>query len=282
MHPDLVRIFEEFIAVIKQDERCKGGWHYGSYGRGTSDKYSDYDLVFLVADADFEAFAHDLPTMLQTVCEDVLLFWGESFNDEHFKNYCSVIRIGEQLHQLDCFVVNADHIEAWMCRQHLKGCTRKNIIFDRSGEVGELLDLGYRTENITPDLIRAIDTYWLHAEMVIKYLKRRDIFKLLKNIDILFHAHVDVLLAQYDSLDWGSWESKVSHCVPAMKQEHLKVYFVPAEVDRLAQAIRAGMQLFKHDAAEACAALHLTYPEPIADAVIADFNLKMSTVNEHA
>ena len=60
--------------------------------------------------------------------------------------------------------------------------------------------------------------------MLIKYFKRKDIFKLIKNIDILFHAHVDLLLYQYDTLDWGSWESKVKHCIPDDKKQHLKSY----------------------------------------------------------
>lgn len=60
--------------------------------------------------------------------------------------------------------------------------------------------------------------------MLIKYFKRKDIFKLIKNIDILFHAHVDLLLYQCDTLDWGSWESKVKHCIPDDKKQHLKSY----------------------------------------------------------
>ncbi|MBA9086626.1 hypothetical protein FHR92_003106 [Fontibacillus solani] len=108
-----------------------------------------------------------------------------------------------------------------MCRQHCKGCTRDDIIFDRTGEIAEFLDRGYRTDNYIPDPVRAIDTYWLHTEMLIKYFKRKDLFKLIKNIDVLFHAHVDLLLSHYDTLDWGSWESKVKHCVPEEKQQHL-------------------------------------------------------------
>lgn len=44
-----------------------------------------------------------------------------------------------------------------MCRQHCKGCTRENIIFDQTGEVGEFLDQGYRTDNAISDTVRAMD-----------------------------------------------------------------------------------------------------------------------------
>lgn len=100
MHRDLEKAFLRVIEILKSDHRCKGGWHYGSINRGESDLYSDYDPVFLVADADFKEFASDVPKILTQVSDELLIFWGESFNDDHFKNYCSVIRLGENLHML--------------------------------------------------------------------------------------------------------------------------------------------------------------------------------------
>lgn len=276
MHEDLEKAFNKMVEILKEDVRCKGGWHYGSVSRGNTDVYSDYDPVFLVSDADFEAFAKDVPNFLSAASDELLVFWAECFNDECFKNYCSVIRMGENLHQLDFFVLNADHPEAWMCRQHLKGCTRNAIIFDRTGEVGRLLDQGLRTDNTIPDPVRAMDTYWFHTEMLIKYFKRRDLFKLIKNMDMIFHAHVDLLLSYYDTLDWGAWESKVKYCVPEEKQEHLKKYFVKADFDDFEKAINEAMLLFRQDAQEICKAKGIVYPAPIADQVITYFLRRMS------
>lgn len=277
MHKDLERVFEKVVDLLQQDQRCKGGWHYGSVSRGAADLYSDYDPVFLVADADFAAFSEDIPKLLADVADELLIFWAEGFNDAHFGNYCSVIRQGKNLHQFDFFVLNAEYPETWMCRQHLKGCTRDNIIFDRTGEVARLLDRGLRTDNHIPDPVRAMDTYWFHTEMLIKYFKRKDIFKLLKNIDILFHAHVDLLLSQYDTLDWGSWESKVKYCVPKEKQQHLLGYFTQTEPDGLEAAVKQSMELFRRDAAEVCKVKGIVYPDTIADQVISYFHRRMST-----
>ncbi|WP_315673069.1 adenylyltransferase [Clostridium sp. 19966] len=199
MHKDLEFAFQKAVEILKEDPRCKGGWHYGSISRGNEDIYSDYDSVFLVEDKHFEQFSADIPKVLAKASDELLIFWGESFNDEHFKNYCSVIRIGNNLHQFDFFVINEDYPEEWMCRQHCKVCTKDNIIFDRTGEVTKFLAKGYRTDNNIPDPVRAMDTYWLHTEMLIKYFKRKDMFKLIKNIDVLFHSHVDLLLSQYDT-----------------------------------------------------------------------------------
>lgn len=253
-------------------EACYNGWHYGSVGRGTSDEYSDYDPVFLVADRDFEAFAKDVPDILRATCDDPLIFWGECFNDSHFKNYCSVIKINDNLHQFDFFILNSDYPEEWMCRQHLKGCTRENIIFDRTGEVGLLLDKCYRTDNDIPNIIRAIDTYWFHTEMLIKYFKRNDIFKLIKNMDTIFHAHVDLLLGQYDTLDWGAWESKVTYCVPELKPAHLNQYFCPADLDSMAATMKHCMPLFLEDMRDACKEKGIEYPERIAKEVMTYFH----------
>lgn len=277
MHKDLQLTFQKVIKILKEDERCKGGWHYGSVGRGSEDLFSDYDLILLVSDKDFEQFATDLPNIIAKASDELLIFWGEDFNDAHFKNYCSLIRLGNNLHQFDFFIINADHPEEWMCRQHCKGCTSDNIIFDKTGEVAEFLAKGYTTDNYIPDSIRAMDTYWFHAEMLIKYFKRKDMFKLIKNIDTLFHSHVDLLLSQYDTLDWGSWESKIKHCVPEEKQQHLKSYFTNADFDDLEAAVKKSIILFKKDAEEVCKAKGIDYPDTIVEQVISYFNKRMNS-----
>lgn len=277
MHRDLEAAFERVINILKKDDRCKGGWHYGSISRGEEDLYSDYDPVFLVADKDFQSFDQDVASFLRSASDELLILWGESFNDDHFKNYCSIIRLGENLHQFDFFIINQDFPEDWMCRQHCKGCTSENIIFDKNGEVTEFLGRGYRTDNYIPDPVRAMDTYWFHTEMLIKYFKRKDIFKLMKNIDILFQSHRDLLLAQYDTLDWGAWESKVKYCVPVEKQEHLKAYFTRADFDELEAMIKKCILSFQSDAKELCQERKIDYPDSISEQVIEYFNRRLAS-----
>lgn len=279
MHRDLELAFKRVINILKQDERCKGGWHYGSISRGADDIYSDYDPIFLVDDKDFEEFAADVPKILAKASDELLILWPENFNDAHFKNFCSVIRLGSNLHQFDFFIINAGYPEAWMCRQHCKGCTRDNIIFDRSGEVAEFLDRGYRTDNDIPDAVRAMDTYWFHAEMLIKYFKRKDMFKLIKNFDVLFHAHVDLLLSQFDNIDWGGWESKVKYCVPDEKQQHLTCYLTKADFKEMEAVIRKGMELFLLDAKEVCQVKGINYPDSIPEQVMVYFQKRMDPEN---
>ncbi len=103
MHKDLEIAFHKVVKSLKEDKRCEGGWHYGSVSRGEADIYSDYDPVFLVADKDFKQFSEDVPEILSNASDELLIFWGERFNDQYFKNYCSLIRLGNNLHQFDFF-----------------------------------------------------------------------------------------------------------------------------------------------------------------------------------
>jgi predicted nucleotidyltransferase len=252
MHKDLKQAFSKLLVIIKEDERCLGGWHFGSVGRGTADEHSDYDIVFLVNGKDIESFATDIPKIMAGVCDEVIVGFDEGFNNERFKCFCYAIRINENIHQVDVFIMNNDHPEDWMCKLHLTGCTSEHIFFDRTGETAELLSKGYRIDNNTYDVKKIMNTYWFHVIMLIKYFKRGDVFKVIKNIDILFHSHADLLLSKYDTLEWGGWESKVTYCVPADKQKHLKAYFAPAELSSLKSAVKNGIEFFESDSIEIC------------------------------
>lgn|GEM_PF-1153928 len=76
--------------------------------------------------------------------------------------------------------------------------------------------------------------------MLPKYFKRGDIFKILKNITILFEAHADLLLSNRAPLGWGGRECNIKHCLPSEKQEHLKIYFTSADLPALKRAVKAG------------------------------------------
>lgn len=273
MHKDLVFAFEKLIEIIKEDNRCKGGWHFGSVGRGQEDVYSDYDPVFLVADKNFESFAADVPKMMSEISDELLICWAEDFNSGFFKNYCNMIRLGENLHQLDFFILNHDYPNEWWCKHHCKGCTKQNIFFDRNGETAEFLEKGYTTDNYVPDTARAIDTYWFHAMMLVKYFKRSDLFKISKIFnDFLLQSHVNLLLSRYDTMDWGAWETKVKYCVPPEKQERLKTYLVSANIAEFEKAIKKGINLFKDDAEEICKEKGINYSERTGQQVIKYIN----------
>lgn len=278
MHSDLILMFEKVLAFVETDLRCKGGWHFGSVGRGETDEWSDFDPIFLVGNDDFEAFSADCPKILAAACDELLILWPEDFNNDCFKNFCAAVRLADNLHQFDFFILNADRPDDWMCKTHCKGCTKDNIFFDRIGEVAAFLDRGYRTDNNIPDTLRAIDTYWFHIQMLVKYFKRKDIYKIIATIhDFIFHAHIDLLLSRYDTLDWGSWESKIKRCVPEEIQRHLLAYFAPADFAELKAAVKKGMTLFEQDARSICAYKGISYPEAAGGQIMAYFLVTVQT-----
>jgi predicted nucleotidyltransferase len=268
VHPDLLQGFMTMVESVKRDGRCKGAWYYGSVGRGESDEYSDIDPVFLVPDADFEAFSGDVAKFVRQACDELLISWAEDYNGDAFKNFCNLVRIKDRLHQLDFFILNEDKRENWWCRQHLKGCTRKNLVFDADGRTGALLDMGLTTDAYAPDPRRCFETYWFHAEMLIKYFKRGDVFKIMKNLDFLLHSHVDVLLSVHDSIDWGGWETKLRKCVPREKQAHILKYYSPPDLPALARAVGECMRDFDGDAREAFREKGIPYDGRVAEQVM--------------
>lgn len=74
MHKDLEKAFYKLIDILKKDERCKGGWQFGSAGRGDFDVYSDYDPIFLVPDCYFQSFAKDVPSFMKQISDELLIF----------------------------------------------------------------------------------------------------------------------------------------------------------------------------------------------------------------
>lgn len=275
MHKDLVKAYESLVEILKDDSRCLGGWHFGSVARNEQDIYSDYDLVFLIESSSFIDFAREIKSMLQRVSDEVLIFWAEDFNDDLFRNYCAVLKIGETLHQLDVFIVNDESAENWMTRLHSQGFTSEHIIFDRDESVKDFMAKIVPLDYEKPSLERIIDTYWFHAEMLVKYFKRRDFFKLVKNIEVLFQSHVELLVYQYNNIGFAPWESIVKSCVPQEKQENLKLYFTEPDIDKMEEGIRKCMNVFEDNAAETCKQAGVNYPKDVSKKVIADFDVKM-------
>lgn len=98
---------------------------------------------------------------------------------------------------------------------------------------------------------------------------------LIKNMDVIFHAHVDLLLSQYDTLDYGAWETKVKYCVPKEKQQHLLCYFTSADFEQMKHTMLRCMPLFQKDAIDACCSKNVTYPKQIAELIMEYFSRQL-------
>lgn len=245
----LQRLNEEFICRMKEEPGVLGAWEFGSGMHGTRDAYSDIDIVFLVAESDYFRIDGKLKEILEGACDDVVIFWPEDFNGESIRNYdCLVEREGKLL-QYDIFLLNDARLDDGMCRVHYADLREENIYYDREGKVraliGGVTDRGPWRE----DVMRLIDTYWLHINMTAKYFLRQDYFKLEGVFRILMDVHVSLLLTAYDETVWGGTANKL-HYLPEEKRNHLKKYYCDADLDQVKDNLWQEMQWFEEDVRE--------------------------------
>lgn len=65
-------LIERIVEVLQADGRVCAAWLSGSLGRGAGDRYSDVDVVAVVAEADRKAFLADWDSIVATIAPVVL------------------------------------------------------------------------------------------------------------------------------------------------------------------------------------------------------------------
>lgn len=273
MNPKLISAFKSFVDIMKKDEHCIGGWHFGSVARGLTDEFSDVDPVFVIDGNHFDEFDSKLREKFEQICDKVIVFWGESFNNDVIKNYGVDIKIGDEILQFDIFLLNSFKQDDWWFQQHYKSTKESDIIFDKDGRILQLIKNAPKGGYIPYyDIMYANLTYWHHANMIIKYFKRKDYFKLVKNTDILMQSHIKLLLSLYDKTTWGDWDSKLKY-IPKDKQQHLMLYYASNDFSVMYDNIKQSIIMFSNDAKEIFATKSLEYPIDIEKSILCQWGL---------
>lgn len=180
MNKLLEQIFERSVDILKQDTRCLGGWHFGSISRNQDDEYSDIDPVFLINDEDFNEFDSEIPDLFQKVSDKCILIWPEEFNSKRIKNYAVLIEgENDSIVQYDFTIINKSYIENPFSKIFYKGCSKSSIIFDKNGDVNNLLNTSADEDCNQIDILYQIKKYWLFCFLTVKYYKRKDILNFL-------------------------------------------------------------------------------------------------------
>ena len=270
--PILAEVFTRLMALLAADARCLGAWHFGSLSRGQADRFSDVDPVVLVTPEGYASLALELPRLYARAADRLLVVWPEGYNNDYFGNYGALLEHRGELFQFDLFLMRADRMDEHFCRVHRVACTPEHVIFDKTGEVAELLARGAGlAPNTPPDLGYQIDTYFFHAQMVIKYLLRPDLLKLGNLLHTLYQNHAAVLLTGYRRADWGSPEARLKLDVPAEMVAHLLDYSAPADPRVAARQLVRAMAHFGTDARAICTQRGVRFPEALEQAVRASF-----------
>ncbi len=270
--PILSEVFERMMTLFAADARCLGAWHFGSLSRGLADRFSDVDPVVLVAPAGYDSLVRELPQFYGRAADGLRVIWPERYNNDFFGNYGALLEHRGELLQFDLFLMRADRVDEHFCRVHRVACTPEHVIFDKTGEVAALLARGAGlAPGGAPNVGYLIDTYFFHAQMLIKYLLRPDLLKMGKVLRELYHAHAELLLAGYRRADWGSPETRLALDAPSALVAHLLDYLAPADAAVAARQVARALGQFGEDARAVCALRGVEYPAELERAVRASF-----------
>ena len=271
MNKNLRVVFQRSLEIIKKDSRCLGGWHFGSISRGLEDDLSDVDPVFLIEDKYFDDFAEGIPNIFEQICDKVILIWPEDFNSHMLKNFGILLMEENNIFQYDIFLINYAYRTEHFCQIHYTGCNNDDILFDKNGVVKELFENQEEQSIPSRNILQLIDKYWFHCNMLVKYYRRNDIFKLQSNIQHIFHTHTQLLLSKYQRTTWGGWESLIKYNIPQNKQKNLAQYFCSADLAEIRATIYRVVDSFSRDAKELCRENGIEYPEEIEALILSEF-----------
>lgn len=267
MNRALAQMKKVFIEQIKKSESVLGAWNFGSEMHGLSDEYSDVDIILLIDGKQFTQFEKLLDSYLQQISNEILLCWPEEFNGEAIINNGYLLLNAGRIFQFDIFLLNSDKLDDFMCRLHYTDLQEDNIIFDKTGEVKKLIQLNLTGSSWTADVEYLEKTYWYHANMTTKYLKRKDYFKLYNVLHTMFETHVSMLLAGFDQTCWGGSANKL-HFIPKDKQEHLKKYYCSEDFAQVQKSLIDCMKSFQSDTREVFEVKNIKYSSSLSDSIM--------------
>ena len=247
----LEKIFDSFVSSVKGNDSVLGSWYFGSLSHGNSDEYSDIDIVLLIDGQQFRDFESIAESCLRQACDNLLLCWPESFNGDAIINNGYLIEKDGNIFQFDIFLLNDLLIDDFMCRIHYTDLKESDIIFDKNDNVRKLTEKAPQGALWSSNNERLVLTYWYHVHMTVKYLIRKDYFKLRSVMNVLFDTHASLLLTQYDKITWGGVENKL-HYLPDEKQKHLKKYYCTDDFKLVRNNLQQEMQWFAADYSEIC------------------------------
>ncbi|MBM3240928.1 hypothetical protein FJZ31_31995 [Candidatus Poribacteria bacterium] len=267
MNQMLKNVFDKTVSLFEKDSRVVAAYHSGSVGTDKEDEFSDVDPVFLIVPEHFITFDKELPQLFEQAVTKPLLWWPErwiwrqewSENIQNPRNYAIFFKVDDKLLQYDINIMAAPQ------KYRIK-ISQSQFIFDKAS-VLEITD-----EYLSPvldekKLVWTIQMYWIYVYIHVKYIKRRDLFKLLYAQQELFHEHLEVLRYLRSNIS-QQWWPLMANQVEESKKERLLIYFGWGDVDSIARALPDEIRSFSNDAQEACVKWKIEYPEAFEDAVL--------------
>lgn len=259
MNPYIQRAFDNTVRLFKNNPMVMAAYHSGSIGTEREDEFSDVDPVFVIERQCFRVFDKQLPALFELAVATPILWWPERWIwrpgadediDTH-RNYAIFFELDGKLLQYDMNFIAAplqDRIKV----------SKEQFIFDKAN-ILEVCPASPPVDLDKRKLRWTIQMYWIYVYIHAKYIKRRDLFKLLYAQQELFHEHLGIL--QYLEPDPPQgWWPLIANKIDAAKQEHLLLYFGVPDVNMIEEKLQEQIRLFSEDARQACNKWKVEYP----------------------
>lgn len=267
MNPILKDAFDKTVSLFRDDPRVIAAYHSGSVGTEREDEYSDVDPVFLISPEDFMEFDRQLPALFEQEIAKPILWWperwvwhpGASENINITRNYAIFFEMRGKLLQYDINIMAAPQ------ERQIK-VSKGQFIFDKANFL-EVVSEQSAPELDERKLVWTIQMYWIYIYIHAKYIKRRDLFRLLYAQQELFHEHL-VVLQYLESNNTQGWWPLIANKVSDDKKGNLLKYFGQNDVDSIIEALKDQLPLFSNDARQACDKWQKEYPEEFENYVI--------------
>jgi predicted nucleotidyltransferase len=259
MHPLLQQTAESLEQHFRADDRCLGGYLWGSAARGTEDLYSDLDIGIVVRDGEFDAVKAELRSTCERLCGKIQGWLPEGERDQ-FGNYAFLFEAGPHLLLCDFTVMST----AFLARNPWRRPIR--ILFDRQGVLAGARQAAPPPSYSPDGLLPAIHDYWIYAYLNGKYWQRSDLDKLLYVQSVLFQTHMKLLHALHPNEEWAWWPVSLHH-LPEEHQAAMHAYFGASDLASIAAALRSELDRFSQDAQAAARAWATVYPHSLEHAV---------------
>lgn len=252
MHELLRQVLNKTVDVFQNDERCLAAFHAGSVATADEDEFSDVDPGFIIHAEDFKQVDRELPTIFGSICQKIHLWWPERCNCDTYKNYAVLFEMDSVLLQYDVTIMTPPTTPIPLLSEQ--------FIFDKAN----LLRVVAEPEPIhySPERLRwTAEIFWVYAYITAKYLRRKDLFKLLYAQQELRDAHLEILRALNPIVENFWWPLTIKKVVPKEKVEDIALYFGNADVESIAKALPKELSTFSRDAKAACVKWGVEYPE---------------------
>lgn len=266
MLQELETVNEDFISLMRAENGVLGAWYFGSVSHGTTDAYSDIDIVFLILEQEFSRIGENIHGWLEKICDEVILCWPEGFNGDAIQNDGYLLKKNGRILQYDVFLLNQAHLEDPICRLHYAGLQKKDVIFDMDSNVDRLIQTAPAGKPWKENVFSLIDTYWYHFHMTAKYLQRRDFFKLDGVLRVLMDTHASLLLTFLDPIPWGGSANKL-HFLEEDMQKRLMRYGCTGDFEAVQSNLAQSAGWFDRDVAMLCGPEEAEYNRRISEAV---------------